>query len=63
MKQQQRIPVEVIRERVRELSEQASEEFGINLLSVRLSRNDDGQITDIALSYEERDNSETEGGV
>lgn len=63
MKQQQRIPVEVIRERVRELSEQASEEFGINLLSVRLFRNDDGQITDIALSYEERDNSETEGGV
>ena len=50
MKQQQRIPVEVIRERVRELSKQASEEFGINVLSVRLSRNDDGQITDIALS-------------
>ena len=63
MKQQQRIPVEVIRERVRELSKQASEEFGINVLSVRLSRDDDGHITDIALSYEERDDSETEGGV
>lgn len=63
MKQQQRIPVEVIREQVKELAEQAAKNFGIDLLSVRLSRNDDGQITDIALSYEERDDSETEGGV
>lgn len=63
MKQQQRIHVEVIREQVKELAEQAAKNFGIDLLSVRLSRNDDGQITDIALSYEERDDSETEGGV
>lgn len=61
MKQQQRIPVEVIREQVKELAEQAAKNFGIDLLSVRLSRNDDGQITDIALSYEEQDDSETEG--
>lgn len=58
-----RDPVEVIREQVKELAEQAAKNFGIDLLSVRLSRNDDGQITDIALSYEEQDNSETEGGV
>ena len=63
MKQKQRIPVEVIREQVKELAEQAAKNFGIDLLSVRLSRNDDGQITDIALSYEERDDSDTEGGV
>lgn len=58
-----REPVEVIREKVKELAEQAAKNFGIDLLSVRLSRDDDGHITDIALSYEERDNSETEGGV
>lgn len=57
-----RDPAEVVRERLRELARQASEELNLDLLSVRFRRDDDGNLTDIALRYEERVNPETENG-
>lgn len=57
-----RDPAEVVRERLRELARQASEELNLDLLAVRFRRDDDGNLTDIALRYEERVNPETENG-
>lgn len=52
--QEPRDPVEVVRDRLRELARQASEDLKIDLLSARFNRDDDGNLTDISLRYEER---------
>lgn len=44
------------------LAEQVSRDFGIDLLSVRFKRDEEGRLTEILLNYEERTNNESAHG-
>lgn len=61
MKQTDRI--ERIRQRLRTLAEQVAQDEGIELLNVRFKRDeDDGHLTDIQVSYQETERTESENG-
>lgn len=59
---EKRDPLVSTRELLGKLAEQVSQDFGIDLLSVRFKRDDDGRLTDVLLSYNERAETESENG-
>ncbi len=59
---EKRDPLVSTRELLGKLAEQVSQDFGIDLLSVRFKRNEEGELTDILLSYDERSATESENG-
>lgn len=59
---EKRDPLVSTRELLGKLAEQVSQDFRIDLLSVRFKRDEEGKLTDILLSYNERTDTESENG-
>lgn len=60
--QEPKDPLTTTREMFKRLAEQVSQDFGIDLHSARFKRDDDGKLTDVLLSYDERKETESENG-
>lgn len=61
-RQESKDPLTATRVMLGRIAEQVSQDFGIDLLSVRFKRDEDGHLTEIVLSYQERKNTESENG-